>query len=191
MTKHVLFGAFCAAVTLIAAPALGASPDAAFATKAAQGGLAEVKLAQLAQQKSTNATVLAFAKHMIADHTPNNQKLATIMKSQGLTVPTSLGAQNQAMMTKLQALSGAAFNSSYLSGQVTAHQQMATLLQDEIANGKDPKLVAYAKSTLPTVKEHLQMAQTDSKRGSATAGAMKSSSGGAMKSMTSPAPTST
>lgn len=168
MSIHIRFAAVCAGVALIAAPAFGASPDATFATKAAQGGLAEVKLAKLAEQKSSNQTVIGFAKHMIADHTPNNQKLATLMKSEGLTVPASVGAKNEAMMTKLEGLSGAAFNSAYLSGQVTAHREMATLLQSEIANGKDPKLVEYAKTTLPTVQEHLQLAQTDSKRGSSS-----------------------
>ena len=184
------FGMLCAAVSLFAAPALAASPDSAFATKAAQGGLAEVKLAQLAEQKSTNPTVVAFARRMVADHTPNNQKLAAIMKSEGLAVPTSVGAQNQAVMTKLNGLSGAAFNSAYLKGQVTAHEQMATLLQGEIANGKDPKLVAYGKSTLPVVQQHLQLAQTDIKASASRSSSMKAS-GGAMKSMSSPAPMST
>jgi hypothetical protein len=63
---------------------------------------------------------------------------------------------------------------------------MATLLQDEIANGKDRKLVAYAKATLPVVQEHLSMAQSDAKgsTSSSTSGSMMKSSSSTMKSST-------
>jgi putative membrane protein len=175
MIKPIHPGILFLAAALGAVPAFAASPDATFAMKAAQGGLAEVKTAQLAEKKSKNASVLAFARQMISDHTPNNKKLATIMRSEGLTVPTSVGAKHEASMTKLQSLSGAAFNGSYLKSEVTDHQEMATLLQDEIANGKDPKLVAYAKSTLPVVQAHLSMAQSDVKGGSSPSSSTSSS----------------
>ncbi len=164
--------ALCAIVALIAAtpgtPYAAASADAGFAVKAAQGGVAEVKLAALARQKSKDATVLAFARRMTTDHTANNAQLATILKSEGMTVPSSVGADNAAVMTKLQSLSGADFDHAYLTGQVTGHQKMLALLKTEASTGSDPKLVAFAKATIPTVQQHLALAQ----KGVKTAGAM-------------------
>ena len=154
--------ALACVMTLAALPAFGAmSPDAAFATAAAQGGMAEVQSARLALTKSTNPTVTAFARRMIADHTPNNAKLAAIMRSEGMAVPAMVDPNSRAMMAKLQGLSGAAFNSAYMSGQVNAHAAMQTLMQSEANGGKDPKLVAYAKTTLSAVNTHLAMARSD------------------------------
>ncbi len=163
-------------LVLGAAPALAASPDAQFAMQAAQGGMAEVQTARLALTKSRNATVQAFARRMIADHTPNNAQLASIMRSEGLTAPTTVDPNSQKMMTRLQALSGRAFNRAYMAGQVRSHQQMQILMQSEINGGKDTRLKAFARTTLPAVNMHLSMAKADvAKLG--TGGAM---SGGAM-----------
>ncbi|HEX3465919.1 MAG TPA: DUF4142 domain-containing protein [Candidatus Elarobacter sp.] len=175
------------AVVLCGVPALAASPDAQFAMQAAQGGMAEVQLARLALSKSQNGVVKTFAQRMIADHTPNNAQLASIMRSEGLTVPTSVDPNSQAMMTRLQALSGRAFNRAYLGGQVRAHQQMQILLQSEINGGHDARLKAYARTTLPTINMHLSMAKSDVQRlrarrgrGGAMSGSMPGMSGGSM-----------
>jgi putative membrane protein len=148
-------------LVLGAAPALAASPDAQFAMQAAQGGLAEVQTARLALTKSRNATVQAFARRMIADHTPNNAQLASIMRSEGLAVPTTVDPNSQKMMVRLQALSGRAFDRAYMAGQVRSHQQMQILMQSEINGGKDARLKAFAKTTLPVVNMHLSMAKAD------------------------------
>jgi putative membrane protein len=51
-------------------------PDRLFAALAAQGGMAEVELGKLAQQKSRNDAVTAFAKRMVDDHGNSNAQLA-------------------------------------------------------------------------------------------------------------------
>ncbi len=202
MSPTIRRTAVCAMFALAAAPALAASPDAQFARVAAQGGLAEVQSARLALQKSHNAAVQAFAQRMVADHTPNNAKLASIMRSEGLAVPATVDPNSRSTMMRLQGLTGRAFNRAYLAAQVHAHQQMQILLQSEINGGKDPKLVAYAKATLPTVTDHLAMAKTDVQRmrsrgrmsgGSMSGGSMSggSTSGGSMSGASSPMPMST
>lgn len=181
--------ALAAVLVLAAVPALGASPDSQFAMQAAQGGMAEVQMARLALTKSRNATVQAFARRMIADHTPNNAQLASIMRAEGLTVPTTLDPNSRAMMTRLQALSGRTFNRAYMAGQVRSHQQMQILMQSEANGGRDARLKAYARTTLTAVNMHLSMAKADvaKLRGGAMSGGTTSdgmsggtTSGGAM-----------
>jgi putative membrane protein len=142
--------------------------------------MAEVQLARLALTKTRNATVQAFARRMIADHTPNNAQLASIMRSEGLTVPTMVDPNSQRMMTRLQALTGRAFNRAYMTGQVRAHQQMQILMQSEINGGKDARLKAFARTTLPVVNMHLSMAKGDVSKLGTGGGAMSGgmSSGG-------------
>src|SRR4051812_20462780 len=49
--------------------------DHTFVTKAAQGGLAEVKLGQLATQKASSSDVKAFGQQMVDDHSKANDEL--------------------------------------------------------------------------------------------------------------------
>src|SRR5712671_1899971 len=63
-------------------------PDRLFTTLAAQGGMAEVDLGKLAQQKSRNDAVTAFAKRMVDDHGKSNAQLAQLAKQAGLPLPT-------------------------------------------------------------------------------------------------------
>lgn len=148
-----------------AQPAMSATKmggkDQAFVTKAAQGGMAEVKLAGVAIRTSKNPTVLTFAHRMVTDHTKNNDQLAGLAKAGGYTLPSGVGPQNAAVAAKLQPLSGAAFDRAYISAQVAGHQQMLALMKTEASRGKDPHMAAFAKSTAPVVEQHLALAQTD------------------------------
>ena len=149
----------------MAAPASSASTaalsttDKDFITKAAQGGAAEVAMAQLAQQKSQNAGVKQFAQAMIDDHTPANKKLADIAASKGVTAPADPSPAQQKMMAKLQTMDGAKFDHAYLTGQVKAHQTMLKLFERESTNGHDTDVKAFAESTAPVIQKHITMAQ--------------------------------
>ncbi len=49
--------------------------DSMFVKKAAQGGLAEVELGQLATQKAANEEVKKFGQRMVDDHSKANDQL--------------------------------------------------------------------------------------------------------------------
>jgi putative membrane protein len=148
----------------LAGPASAATmsaQDASFVHAAAQAGMAEVAAGKLAEQRSTNPHVKAFATRMVADHSANNAKLARIAKMQSIMLPTSIGETNMKMKGALEALHGTAFDTSYMEGQKADHMQMKSVMQAEIANGKDPDLVMFAKATLPTVEAHLAIDEKD------------------------------
>jgi putative membrane protein len=150
------------------APATAAdlSPaDKAFVTKAAQGGLAEVQMAQLAQQKASSDDVKKFAQTMIDDHTPNNEQLVKLATAKGLTPPTDPNAMQQKMLAHLQGLSGAKFDKAYVKIQVRAHTMMLKEMRMEAQRGKDADLKNFAEQTSSTVEHHLSMAQDLQKSG--------------------------
>ena len=135
--------------------------DRRFVEKAASGGMAEVQAAQLAEQKSQDPKVKAFAQQMITDHTAANQQLTTIAQQKGLTVPASLDAKDQKEIDKLQSLSGPKFDRIYMKGQQRDHEAMLKLLQHEASSGKDADLKSFADQTVPTVQKHIELIKTD------------------------------
>ena len=58
--------------------------DKTFLRHAAEGGLAEVQLGQLAAQKASSAEVKVFGQKMVTDHTMLNNEMAPIADSMGV-----------------------------------------------------------------------------------------------------------
>jgi putative membrane protein len=136
------------------------SADAKFAMKAAQGGMAEVQLGQLAAQKASNPDVKAYGQMMVDDHTKANDQLKSVAAQQNMTLPTTLDAKDQALMTKLQGLSGADFDKTYVKAMVKDHQEDVKEFQKEADKGKDPQIKNFASQTLPVLQQHLSKAQS-------------------------------
>ena len=62
--------------------------DQHFFKEAAQGGMAEVALGQMAAERATNTDVKKFGQRMVQDHGKANQELKTLAASKGVTLPT-------------------------------------------------------------------------------------------------------
>jgi putative membrane protein len=141
--------------------------DEEFAKKAAQGGMAEVKLGQLAEEKATNETVKNFAKLMVEDHTKANEKLKEAASKENVTLPTDLDPKDEATYESLSKLSGEAFDRAYARDMVKDHQQDVAEFHREATNGRKEPIKSFAEQTLPTLQKHLkearQMEQTVSR----------------------------
>jgi putative membrane protein len=135
------------------------SADSTFAMKAAEGGLAEVEVGKLATQQAKDEAVKTFGQRMVDDHGKANDELKSIASSKGITLPTSPSAKHKALAARLQKLQGAAFDKAYMTEMVKDHQEDIALFEREATSGKDPELQAFAKKTLPTLKEHQELAK--------------------------------
>ena len=139
-------------------PPLAAS-DASFIQTAAQGGMAEVQMAQLADQNSNSKAVKAFADQMIKDHAAANDQLKQIATNKGATVPAGVSDDQQKTMTMLQGEKGRKFDHDYIADQIADHQEMLMVFQAEAASSTDSDLKSYASATAPTIQEHLTEAK--------------------------------
>src|SRR5689334_15410130 len=92
--------------------------DSTFVTKAAQGGMAEVKLGNLAKEKAESPDVKNFGQTMVTDHTKAGDELKQIASSKNITLPTDIDAKDQAKYDRLSKLSGAAFDRAYMRDMV-------------------------------------------------------------------------
>ncbi|MET4083296.1 putative membrane protein [Pedobacter sp. UYP30] len=129
--------------------------DADFATKAAAGGMAEVQIAKLALEKSTNQSVKDFATMMVTDHGKANDELMAIAKAKNITLPTAMDANHQKKYDELNGKTGKDFDKDYVNTMVDGHKSTLTLLQDEAKDGNDAELKAFAAKTAPIVQMHL------------------------------------
>jgi putative membrane protein len=136
------------------------NPDASFYKKAAEGGMAEVELGKLAQDKSPTASVKEFGAMMVTDHSAANDKLKAIAAKKNIKLPTSPSVGQMATKTKLEVLSGDSFDKSYIKGMVEDHQEDIKEFQTEAISGHDADAKAYAAATLPTLKAHLKKIRT-------------------------------
>jgi putative membrane protein len=136
------------------------SSDAKFMMTAAEGGMAEVEMARIAQERASSDAVKQYAQRMIDDHTKAGDELKQLAAMKGITLPTGPNASHMALMEKLRQKTGADFDRMYIKESgVKAHQSMEKLFQKESTAGKDADAKAFAAKTLPTVQEHLRMAR--------------------------------
>ncbi len=133
--------------------------DRQFVSKAAQSDLTEIQSSQLALKRSQNSQVLQYAREMIQAHTDSSNKLKPIATSLGLTLPKSVGAENQALLDRLKTLSGKQFDRAYMDGQTKGHTKTQAAFQNELQQGQNTDIKAFANEILPVVSMHLQMAK--------------------------------
>jgi len=146
------------AAGLFSATALSPS-DQIFAKKAAQGGMAEVQLGQLAVTKASSQKVKDFGQKMVDDHSKANDQLKSIAGQNNVTLPTSLSPKDKQLVNRLSGLSGADFDKAYMSAMVKDHQMDISQFEAEASSGRNTDLKSFASNTLPTLKEHLSLAK--------------------------------
>ena len=156
--------------------------DRTFVMKAAQGGMAEVEAGKVAQQKAQHDAVKQYAQRMVADHSKANEELMSLAKSKKVDVPGSLDKQHQAHMDKMNKLSGPSFDRDYMKHMVDDHKKTIADFEKQAKNGKDADVKKWADSKLPTLREHLKLAQDTqsqvTKGGTGGKSGDKSASGG-------------
>jgi putative membrane protein len=138
---------------------VGAS-DKAFMDKAAEGGMMEVQLAQLAQRQSQNEQVKQLAQKIEQDHTAANKALTDIAQQRSVTLPTALGPAHQKEMDSLSKMSGADFDKAYVKMMVKDHKKDVKEFERASNNVMDSSLKSFASDTVPKLKDHLTTAES-------------------------------
>lgn len=135
------------------------SADRNFATAAALGGLAEVRLGELAQRKGASDHVKQFGAQMVQDHGKANEELKRVAIGKGLQLPTELDRKHADVQANLDKRSGAEFDREYIRVMLDAHKKDVALFERQARSGKDADLKAFAEKTLPTLRQHLTHVQ--------------------------------
>ncbi len=135
------------------------SADRNFITTAAQANLAEIQTAKMVEQKTTDPAVKDFASRMITDHMQANQQLSKVADRAGVQLPTKPSTAELGQKDELQQLSGAKLNDAYIHAQLQDHKQVISEFEQEIDHGQDHAVKEFAEQTLPTLQDHIRIAE--------------------------------
>ena len=141
-----------------------ASMDQKFVTKAAQGGIAEVDLGNVAKQNGATDAVKQFGERMVTDHSKANDELKSLAQQKSWKLPAAPTASEKSKQERLAKMSGAAFDKAYMRDMVMDHQNDVKEFQKCASSCSDPDLKAWAAKTVPTLEDHLKMAQDAAKQ---------------------------
>ena len=121
--------------------------DKTFMKKAAKGGMMEVAMGQVAEQKGQSEDVKSFGKRMVTDHGKANDELKSIASKKGVELP------NKEHTVKWTS------DKAYMDMMVKDHEKDLAEFKEEASSGTDPDIKKFADDTAKMVQEHLDLAK--------------------------------
>ncbi len=131
-----------------------ADKDSEFIVNAASGGMLEVELGKMAQEKGASQRVKDFGAMLVKDHSAANEELKTLAGQKGVVLPATLGDDHQKHVDELAKLSGAEFDKRFAEIMEKDHDEDLKEFKEIADDGKDADLKAFAAKTLPTLQQH-------------------------------------
>jgi putative membrane protein len=95
----------------------------------------------------------------VSDHTAAGDELAALARNKQMTPPSEMDLNHKAKRDQLDNTYGSEFDRVYIQGQVEDHTAVVNAFQNEISNGSDADVKAFAEKYLPTIQHHLEMAR--------------------------------
>lgn len=157
LSAALLALAFSAAAAPTKATLAGEERD--FVLKAVEDSMVEVRLGRLAEHRATKAQVKQFGSRMAADHAKASVELAAIANAKGVPLPTAIDPRKQKDEMTLGDKVGASFDREYMERMVKDHRQDLQEFEKQAASARDPDVKAFAAKTVPTLREHLKLAE--------------------------------
>jgi putative membrane protein len=133
--------------------------DAQFLASAAEINLEEIQLGQLAQTKSTVMDVKELGKMMETEHQKSLNDLTTLADKKGITLPKSVTSEAKEEYKELNNKSEKRFNDEYCELMIKGHKHAISLFESASKDSVDPEIKAWANSTLPALRAHLDHAK--------------------------------
>ncbi len=135
-------------------------PDASnFAIAAANGGMMEVELGKVAEEKASSPRVKAFGAMMVTDHTEANNNLKGIASSLNIAIPDSVSDDAKKEIDKMKMKKGKDFDKAYVSMMLDDHKKDIAEFRKCADNCSDSTIKSFASTTLPVLEKHLDSIQ--------------------------------
>lgn len=133
--------------------------DADFAVTAAEDGMFQVKVAQLAETNASSSEVKSYAKSIIAEHNKLNEDLRQLATSKDITLPVSLSDRCQRKYDDVYEKSGREFDEKFADLMEKEHKDAVDNFKKESEKGNDSDMRAFASRNIATLEHHRAMAE--------------------------------
>jgi putative membrane protein len=128
------------------------------------GGMMEIQLGQIAQDRATNDRIKSFGAMMVWDHSKANEDLMARARSQGITLPANVGKENQTMIDNLSKKTGESFNKVYMNMMFEDHLKDIASFKQAAELCTNPSIKDFASKALPILDKHLDFAKAITER---------------------------
>lgn len=135
-----------------------------FAKDAAEGGMMEVQLGNIAEKNAASQSVKGFGKMMVDDHSKINDNLKDLAAKKNVTLPTTVSDDQQKHIDKLRKKTGNDFDKDYVSMMIDDHKKDIAGFKKAGEKITDPDFKDFVIKTLPILQKHLDSIQAIKKR---------------------------
>lgn len=128
--------------------------DARFVFETVASNYGEIKLAELANQKSRSEEVKEVAQMILEDHTTALNELKTLAQAKAIEVPVE---ETESFHNKLENMaeeSAEDFDEEWVKAMLDHHDTDIEKFEDRLEDTEDAELKAYINKMLPILKKH-------------------------------------
>lgn len=124
-----------------------------------RGGMRQLAISQAVLAKATDEQVRLLAQSEVEEQTNLAKKLGEIAQAKGITLPASLDAQTQTLLSRLENMAADEVHMMYLQESgIKGHQLLQTTMTSVQRMSKDVTMKRLASATLPVIRTHLKAA---------------------------------
>jgi putative membrane protein len=143
----------------IAATAAPAAPARQFLDDAIGGDNSEMTLGQIATRRGGSAGARDYGARLYDDHRRARVEAVAVARALRVAVPSGMMPEAARERVRLQRLSGGAFDREFARYMTNDHHDDIAKFERQARIG-DRRTAALAQSQLPTLREHLRIAES-------------------------------
>jgi putative membrane protein len=128
--------------------------DAGFVYDVVGSSYGEIKLAELANQRSRTAEVKQIAQQLLTDHTASLNELKTLAQAKAISIPVEEADASKRKLENMAEEEGSDFDKEWVQEMIDLHEKNIDTFEDRLKNTEDPELKAFISKTLPVLKKH-------------------------------------
>ena len=155
--KSLLLLALGAGASLACSPAM-AAPARQFLGDAIRGDNSEMALGAIAARRGASSGVRDYGARLHSDHQQARVEAAAVARALRVPVPSGMMPEATRERTRLQRLSGPAFDREFIRYMISDHREDIGKFERQAHEG-DRRTAALAAAQLPTLREHLRIAE--------------------------------
>lgn len=130
--------------------------DADFVAEVVAKNYAEIRLAQLASQRSANPEVKSIAKMLEADHTKVLNELKSLAKQKAISIPVEEQDKDKRQIDNFYDESGKDFDKKWTKELIDRHETSINKFEKRYEKTEDADLKSFVDKTLPHLRMHLE-----------------------------------